>query len=319
MAETPVTQTVIRRIVRRGHGGHHGGQWKIAYADFVTAMMAFFLLMWLLNAMTEEQMAGISNYFAPASLSENRSGAGGLLGGRVIGPGSLTDNAGSPLVSGALPPPSIGLGGNALTDPPDISAGSDLNDAGTLLARAEQAEFERAAAELDEAIRGVPELDQFGDNLLVDNTVEGLRIQLVDDEGNAMFASGSAQPARHTRVLLEQIAGVIQKLNQRIAITGHTDATPFANGDGYGNWELSADRALAARRLLVGFGLNEARIARVEGRADTDLLDVANPRNPRNRRISVVLLRENAMPGGIGPHGGGDVGSPLPPGFDFRD
>ncbi|WP_142846955.1 flagellar motor protein MotB [Telmatospirillum sp. J64-1] len=284
---------IIKRIKKGGHG-HHGGAWKVAYADFVTAMMAFFLLLWLLNAVTEEQLKGISDYFAPASLSRSSSGAGGMLGGMTIGEGAMTSQLSSPAIRHSLPPPTIGSGGEDLTDPSEGLTQEEFEEA---MAEREQQQFERAMQALEQAMQSIPELAKLKDSLMVDNTPEGLRIQIVDQEGLAMFPRGSANMYGHTRALLELVSRVVQQLPKQIAISGHTDATRFADGSGYTNWELSADRALASRRVLMMAGVPEERIDRVVGRADQDPLVADDPSDARNRRISIVLLREQPVPG----------------------
>ena len=327
MAEQPI---IIKRIKKGGHE-HHGGAWKLAYADFVTAMMAFFLLLWLLNAVTEEQLQGIADYFAPTTVSESKSGAGGMLGGLTVGKGAQQSNGAPPSFALSLPPPTIGTGGDVATNPkegfseenkeglsdkekeglgakPGQGQYERLGTGGTgaagaktgglserekekVAAQHEQQQFEKAQQELKTAINSIPELARMADSLMVDDTPEGLRIQIVDQSGLAMFPSGSPNMYGHTRALLELVAKVIEKLPERIAISGHTDSVPFARGANYTNWELSADRALATRRVLIGAGVAASRIDRVEGRADTEPLLKNDPDNPRNRRITIVLLR----------------------------
>ncbi len=341
-------QPIIIKRVKKGAHGHHGGAWKLAYADFVTAMMAFFLLLWLLNAVTEEQLQGIADYFAPTTVSQSNNGAGGMLGGQVMGKGAQTSNSAPPAVALSLPPPTIGEGGESLTDPkegmsdqdleglsdkPNEQPGTGLAASGTgkpqknnnkeqatanaakavpgkdqqlsqaeiteqQLAEAqaakEQADFEKAQAALKQAINSIPELAKLADSLLVDNTPEGLRIQIVDQEGLAMFPSGSADMFGHTHALLNLVGRVIKQLPEKISISGHTDSVPFSGQNNYSNWELSADRALAARRVLTAEGgVPKDRVERVIGQADTEPLLKDDPTNPRNRRLTIVLLRQN--------------------------
>jgi chemotaxis protein MotB len=323
---------IIKRVKKGGHGGHHGGAWKVAYADFVTAMMAFFLLLWLLNAVTEEQLTGIADYFAPTTVSKSASGAGGMLGGQTVGQGAMSSQGTTPSFALALPPPTIGSGGDALTDPKEggeegngpgqggEAPGTGGSDAGQKIdkdkapskasggrdqaenmseqqiVQAEQAreeqQFQKAQAALKQAINSIPELKKLADSLMVDNTPEGLRIQIVDQEGLAMFPSGSPDMFGHTKALLDMVSRVIKQLPEKISIAGYTDSTPFAGQSGYGNWELSADRALATRRALLSSGVPAARVDRVVGKADTDPLDTKNTADPRNRRITIVLLRD---------------------------
>ncbi len=326
MADQPV---IIKRVKKGGHA-HHGGAWKVAYADFVTAMMAFFLLLWLLNSVTEEQLEGISNYFAPTAVSMNPSGAGGILGGQVLGEGASQSNSGSPSVQLTLPPPTIGAGGSDYTDAnegidesetlgdiplrgdPDgepgegdmdalgrlgVEAGGEPTEEALAAAqeKAQQEEFERTAQELRQAIQSVPSLEAVKDSLLVDNTPEGLRIQLIDQEGLPMFPSGSARMMDYTRKILGLVATAVKDLPNKVSIAGHTDNIPFPDPTGYGNWELSADRALASRRVLMDSGLAESRVDRVVGKAATEPLLPENPADPTNRRITITLLRDREL------------------------
>jgi chemotaxis protein MotB len=281
---------IIKRIKKGGHA-HHGGAWKVAYADFVTAMMAFFLLLWLLNAVTEEQLKGVSNYFAPQTVARTTSGAGGILGGQTLGEGAMQSNLSTPSVSFALPPPVLGKGEEAEME----EDGASQQEKAEALAKKEEQSFKEAQDTIKQAIQALPEMKHLKDSLLVDNTPEGLRIQLVDNDRLAMFPSGGAEPFLHAKKLFELIARIVNQMPQKIAITGHTDSVPFVNRSGYGNWELSADRALASRRALIAAEVDEARIARVVGKADTEPLILSDPKAPPNRRISVVLLREHEM------------------------
>lgn len=299
---------IIKRVKKAAHA-HHGGAWKVAYADFVTAMMAFFLLLWLLQATTEEQKLGIADYFAPASVARNSSGSGGLLGGRTFtkkgaNPHDYTpvgviiklptnppdwDNTGDPVESTATEETGAG-GGDG--DAPEQPNEAELEE---ILAEREAEQFAEAERALREAIESVPELESLVNNLVIDQTPEGMRIQIVDEEGKSMFPSGSAKMFEHTRKLITLVVDAVRTLPQRIAVKGHTDAAPFVNDNGYSNWELSTDRANSSRRALIAAGLRPARIASVVGLADTEHLDEDNPLSPRNRRISIVLLRENAF------------------------
>ncbi|MBX2830930.1 MAG: OmpA family protein [Rhodospirillales bacterium] len=265
---------VIKKIKKGGHG-HHGGAWKVAYADFVTAMMAFFLLLWLLSSATEEQLQGVSMYFTPETISQNESGSGGLLGGTSLAEeGALRSEFGSPTVSMDIPP---------VQSPDEREA--------IRVAQMEDQEFNEAKEQLLKAIESSEELQGLEKNIRVEETDQGLRIQILDEDGTAMFPSGSAGMAEHTKLLLEKVASVVEKMPQDISIEGHTDAVPFSRNDGYSNWELSADRALATRRTLEDLGLTTSRFAKVAGLADTDPLLPDAPENESNRRISITLLR----------------------------
>ena len=273
--------TIIKKIKKGGHG-HHGGAWKVAYADFVTAMMAFFLLLWLLNSVTQEQLEGISNYFAPVSTSASTSGSGGMLEGQTMQQQQSTP-APQSSVTVDLPPPSAGQG------PADQEGETDGES--TAAAAQEEVQFEEAQNALRQALESIPNLQDLAKSLLVDATPEGLRIQIVDQDGLAMFPSGRANMFDHTKRILGLVAQVIKKMPQMIAIAGHTDAVPFNSGGSYGNWELSADRANASRRALIEMGVPDSRINRVVGKASEEPLLVDDPTNPRNRRISIILLR----------------------------
>ncbi len=290
---------VVKRVKKTVGGSHHGGAWKVAYADFVTAMMAFFLLLWLLNATTEEQRQAISNYFAPTSVSQTESGAGGVLGGRSFAEGPLPAMGGLPSVVMALPPPAFG--DPDAEEPDDAQEGlpkspgpldlQDHDDLAKVAAVQERLQFEQAAKQLREAMEESPELRKFAASLMVDQTSEGLRIQIVDQDRVEMFPRGGSQMYPHTRELLAKVVAAIRGLPHELSVAGYTDATPYASDRGYSNWELSTDRANASRRAMVELGLPHDRITRVVGRADTDLLVPEDPTSPRNRRISITLLR----------------------------
>ena len=283
---------IVKRIKKGGHG-HHGGAWKVAYADFVTAMMAFFLLLWLLNSVSEDTLSGISNYFTPIAASSNSSGAGGMLGGLTIGEGSQQSQSGSVAVV-PLPPPTVGAIGQDLTDPGEgPSRDPTEEDIDEALRERQEAQFEQAADELEQLIQGIPELAELSESLLIDYTPEGLRIQIVDQDGLPLFPSGSAAMYGYTRQIISLVARVVAKLPNELSITGHTDATPFSDPSGYSNWELSADRALATRRVLEDFGVVEQRVAKVTGQAANEPLLEDDPTAPQNRRISIVLLRDD--------------------------
>ncbi len=281
---------IIKKVKKGGHGGHHGGAWKIAYADFVTAMMAFFLLLWLLSAVSQVQLQGIADYFAPTVTSKSESGSGQILGGTTIAQdGSLSDTLSRPpSVTMNLPPPKAGSGGAALqdkTEPPKPTPEE-------IKAKAEQASFEKAQKDLQKALKALPEFKKLAKSLIVDNTPDGLRIQIVDQSGLAMFPSGKANMYPRTKELLKMVVGVINKMPQKLSISGYTDAVPMGGGThDYTNWELSSDRANSVRRLLVDAGVAKTRISRVVGKAATDPLLPKDPTNARNRRLSILLLR----------------------------
>ncbi len=291
MAENKSTQTIIiKRVKKVGHASH-GGAWKIAYADFVTAMMAFFLLLWLLSSVSQEQLEGISNYFAPVSVSMTQSGGGSILGGATIAvEGSAQTSTSRDAVTVDLPPPKAGTGGEGDAGE-EASPPSDEEAAEELLRQKEQEQFEQAKEELEKAIESIPEMKELEESLLIDNTPEGLRIQLLDKDGLSMFPSGSAKMYEHTRKLIKLASTIILKMPQQISISGHTDSKRFVTDNGYSNWELSADRANAARRELVDSEVPLARVSRVVGKAATEPFLPEDTENARNRRLSIVMLR----------------------------
>ncbi|MHA1600116.1 MAG: flagellar motor protein MotB [Alphaproteobacteria bacterium] len=302
--EKKVAPIIIKKVVR-GHGGHHGGAWKVAYADFVTAMMAFFLLLWLLNATTEEQKLGIADYFSPSSVSRSKSGSGGIMGGRTFTKEGAMPNDTTPvgvMIEIPTDPPDWDNTGDPVestaseeTGPGGIAEGAKEPDEESVLeaflTQREEEQFAAAEQALRQAIDNIPELRNLANNLIIDETDEGLRIQLVDEAGESMFASGSADMFGHTKKLLALVVDVIKQMPQQVSISGHTDSVPYQDSNGYSNWELSSDRANSARRGLIEAGLPAGRIAAVAGRADQEHLEEENPNSPRNRRISFILLR----------------------------
>jgi len=302
-AEQPI---IIKKIKKGGHG-HHGGAWKVAYADFVTAMMAFFLLLWLINTTTPEQKRGIADYFAPASISQTTSGAGGILGGQSFSSdGARNSGSSSVVMTNAQPNPpgqksaggksKDGPGGEGSTSPDTAEKLTEssptqeqLEDA---LAAREEELFKQAEQSLRQAMQDMPELAELSKNLLIDRTPEGLRIQIVDQEGRPMFPPGQTEPYHRAALLLQQVAKIIDKLPNRITVSGHTDSKPFKRADGYTNWNLSSDRANASRRILQEAGLIDDRIYQVSGKAGSEPLFPEDPYIVGNRRISIVLLRE---------------------------
>jgi len=299
---------IIKKVKKGGHDGHHGGAWKVAYADFVTAMMAFFLLLWLLNVTTDVQKRGIADYFDPSLASRSNSGAGGVLGGTTIGqPGSEqqslalpsidTDDSSQRQVTSDSDDDNSGTadgdqnGGTSNLDRHQPAPKLTPDQLQQQLAEREQKNFEQAKAALEQAVKDVPELRALANNLLIDETSEGLRIQIVDQDKTPMYPLGSADMLEPAKKLMSLVTQVIAKLPNKISITGHTDSTQYALSAKYTNWELSADRANASRREFIADGLPASRIDRVVGVADQDPLDKDNPAAPHNRRISIVLLR----------------------------
>lgn len=286
--------TIVIKKIKKSHGGHHGGAWKVAYADFVTAMMAFFLLLWLLNAVSQEQLEGISDYFAPITTTKSTGGGQGILQGRTVDADGVYNS--KDRRAGLLDQNTASNSGNSDVaavkgDAEPVEGPLSDEKLAELLKERDERQFKEVAGELRKAIVADLDLRPLANSLLIDNTPEGLRIQIIDQAGLPMFPRGSPEMFAHTRRLLEQVAKVIKTLPQDIAITGHTDATRYANDSTYTNWELSTDRANAARRMLAQFGVGEDRIARVVGMAATDPLKAEDPDDPGNRRLSLVLLR----------------------------
>jgi chemotaxis protein MotB len=287
---------IIKRIKKGGHAAH-GGAWKIAYADFVTAMMAFFLLMWLLGSTTDGDKKGLSDYFqSPLKVAmQGGSGAG----------------ASNSVING---------GGNDLTQTAGQSRRGDGSDSQAKKSAAEQQKAQRAkrdaqklgelSAKISALISQNPKLNQFSDQIKLKITADGLQIQIVDDQKRPMFDSGSASVKPYMRDILAEIGSVLTDVDNKISIEGHTDQTPYGAGArGYSNWELSADRANATRRELVASGLPDDKMARVMGLASSILFDPDNPRSPANRRISVTVLTREAEERLLGPRPAEPTGS----------
>ncbi len=280
---------LIKKVKKVSGGGHHGGAWKVAYADFVTAMMAFFLLMWLINTTDPEQKRGIAEYFAPASVSETTSGSGGILGGTALGDdGPKSSGSQSVLQELAPEAPATDQTGPSA----NLSSASDAALQAEMQKR-EAAEFASAAESLRQAMQSMPELAELSKQLIVDQTPEGLRIQLVDQEGRSMFDNNSARPNARAQVLLRAVSKVINQLPNRISITGHTSATAGSNrASAPADWSLSSQRANASRLVLQSAGVDADRIYSVAGKAGSDPLYPDDPSLAGNRRIAIVLLRE---------------------------
>lgn len=279
-------QPIIIKKIKKG-GGHHGGAWKVAYADFVTAMMAFFLLLWLLNVTTDEQKNAISNYFDPThpKVSQSESGSGGILGGLSMSPTGSMATMKQPVTA---PRPTA----QAMRGPRHSANDGREEQAKEQKRQAEEREFKKAEQNLKRAIANSPELKGLMKNLMVDMTPEGLRIQIIDRDGEPMFPSGSAQMYQKTRNLLSAITDVIKPLDNEVSIRGHTDSVPYGSGANYTNWELSSDRANASRRVMLNANFPKDRLNNVMGKADTELLISEDPTDPRNRRLTIILLRE---------------------------
>lgn len=293
------TRPIIIKRVKKIAAGHHGGACKVAYADFVTAMMAFFLLMWLINTSSPEQKRGIADYFAPASVSASTSGTGGILGGTALGEDGSKQQGSVAILDQPKPTSPTEAVENEDTQKASASETSQ-QDAIEAMAQRETTEFQQAEMSLRQALQDMPELAEISRNIIVDQTPEGLRIQLVDQEGRPMFDAGSAVPNDRARLVLQAAARIVQVLPNRIIVSGHTDAAPNPN-KASSNWELSAERANAARRILAQSGLADDRISQVVGKAGSDPLFPDDPYQAANRRISIVLQRASSpLPAGGG-------------------
>jgi chemotaxis protein MotB len=297
---------VIVKRYKRGVAGHHGGAWKVAYADFVTAMMAFFLVMWLVTAVSRDQRAAIFDYFKNPSMEPGKSskpapgmagpgGAstspinmhGGLDSARVLQ--SLAPGIGTP-----APPPTTQPKDSPQTQPSPTQTEQDLAAARKAVEAAERAQLESLMDELRKAVDESQALEPFKDQLLLDITPEGLRIQIVDKQNRPMFDSGGTQLKPYTVAILTELAKYLNTVPNHLSLTGHTDATPYAGGSGRTNWDLSADRANAARRALEAAGLATEKTARVVGLSSSVLFDKQDPRDPVNRRISIIVMTRQA-------------------------
>ncbi|MBB3210942.1 chemotaxis protein MotB [Herbaspirillum sp. Sphag1AN] len=279
MADEGLRPIIVKRI-KKGGGGHHGGAWKIAYADFVTAMMAFFLLMWLLGSTAKGDLNGIAEYFK-TPLKVAMAGGSGSGDANTVIPGGgkdLTRQEGQ-----------LRKGEN------DVVNRRSVRAARAEMEKAEQARLQELKTRIETAIDNSPTLKQFKNQLLIDITSEGLRIQIVDEKNRPMFALASAQLQPYTREILREIGKTLNDVPNKISLSGHTDATPFSSGEkGYSNWELSADRANASRRELIAGGMDEAKVLRVVGLSSAVLLDKEDPFNPINRRISIIVMNKKA-------------------------
>ncbi|EOA04772.1 motility protein MotB [Herbaspirillum sp. BH-1] len=280
MADEGLRPIIVKRI-KKGGGGHHGGAWKIAYADFVTAMMAFFLLMWLLGSTAKGDLNGIAEYFK-TPLKVAMAGGSGSGDANTVLPGGgkdLTRQDGQ-----------LRKGENDV-----VTRKQTLKQAQQELEKAERSRLEQLKSRLEKAIDSNPTLKQFKNQLLIDITSEGLRIQIVDEKNRPMFALASAQLQPYTKEILHEIGRTLNDVPNKISLSGHTDATPYSRGEkGYSNWELSADRANASRRELITGGMDESKVLRVVGLSSAVLLDKEDPFNPINRRISIIVMNKKA-------------------------
>lgn len=270
---------IVKKIIVDGHGGHHGGAWKVAYADFVTAMMAFFLLMWLLGATTEDQRKGIADYFTPTltQVKQGSAGANGLMGGD-----SMTGKDNYPTTGGQ--------GNFAITIPRDATGTADRGGKDQKDRRAaDRAKFERIRAQLQAKLDSSPEMRRLAKHVRFRETQEGLRIDLIDEADFAMFGMGTDRLVPQARKLISEVAKVVTDVPNDVIVRGHTDGLPYAAGRTMNNWLLSSARAEATRKTLADNGIPNTRFSKIEGVADRDPFVPGDIYDPRNRRMSIIL------------------------------
>ena len=276
LAQRPI---VIKRI-KKVAGGHHGGAWKIAYADFVTAMMAFFLLMWLLGSSTKAKLEGISEYFkTPLKVALSGGSSVANTDSILVGGGEDFTRQEGQVLKGVVKEEKV-----------------DEKTKKVLRERAERIRLEGLKKKIEQAIEANPSLKKFENQLLLDITSDGLRIQIVDEQNRPMFALGRADLQPYTKTILREIGKMLNDVPNKISLSGHTDAKPFPSGDkGFSNWELSADRANTSRRELVAGGMDTDKVLKVVGLSSAVLFDKNDAFNPINRRISIVVMNEKAV------------------------
>jgi chemotaxis protein MotB len=287
---------IVKRIKKHAAGGH-GGAWKIAYADFVTAMMAFFLLMWLLGSTAKGDLTGISQYFSqPMKVA--------MTGGSGSGDSSSVLKGGGENLTR--------LAGQVQRADEGQKKKTDLKAAREAIERDEGERLKALKTKIEATIEANPALRKYKNQLLLDITSEGLRIQIVDERNRPMFALANAQLQPYTREILQAIGMVLNEVPNRVGLSGHTDSTPYMSDVGYSNWELSADRANASRRELVLGGMAENKVLRVIGLAAAAHLDKKDPFNPINRRISIIVMNKRAEESVLRDGGAIDVASEPP-------
>jgi chemotaxis protein MotB len=288
-SEKPARPIIIVKRPKKGGGGHHGGAWKVAYADFVTAMMAFFLVMWLVTAVNKEQRAAIFEYFKNPSMQDGKAPKASA---GQMGPGGASTSVIN--LHGGLDSPKSQLQQNQGFGALQEARPTTIEEAKKLAEAAERKKLESLLEDLQKAIESSQALKPFKDQLLLDITPEGLRIQIVDAQNRPMFDLGSSHLKSYTAQILGELATYLNTVPNRLSLSGHTDTTPYVAQNGYTNWDLSADRANAARRALEAAGLQADKVARVVGLSSVVLFDKLNPRNPINRRISIIVMTRDA-------------------------
>lgn len=268
---------IIKKVKKGGHGGHHGGAWKVAYADFVTAMMAFFLLLWLLTSVNKSKLTAIAEYFTPTIGLKDQMGIGFNGGETPQVEGKSKSNTATPnIVVGAQPQ------GPLVDDPRKQSVTEDMQDAKL---------FENAQEAMQRAFESDPNMRDLSDSVIVEQRPEGLEINVMDSDKHPMFEPGKIELSEHGQTVMRKLAPLIEKMPNFISITGHTDRSPLQREASYTNWELSADRANASRRYLIRVGVRPEKVQKIVGMADRELKFIDRPESPKNRRISIILLR----------------------------
>ncbi len=297
-AEPPI---IWKKVVDDGHAGAHGGAWKIALADMMTAMMAFFLLMWLLGATPEDQRAGIAEYFQPTDLKVSgmgeTGGSNGMFGGRsIIDPESMpSDPQQASLMERVTPRTEAGKGddhGNSQNDKPNPKYGKNLTEEEKqqIAAQAEKEKLDKLEKEIQEQLSENPQLSDLKGQVSFTREKDGLRIDIIDKANFSMFGSGNAGMQPRAKQLISEVTKALAGMPNKMAIKGHTDSAPFPDGSERTNWSLSIERAEATRRMLEQGGVNAGRVARIEGVADTAPFNPNDKSDPRNRRISITVL-----------------------------
>jgi len=289
VADDDNKRPIIKKVIKVQAAGHHGGAWKVAYADFTTAMMAFFMLLWLLNVAPPETLAGLADYFSPTA-----STAPGSSGQTQDNATALENQGNNPsavvVISAPGPPPS-----GADEDGDDKGAENNQEntaDRAEIIQQMEDLSFEAMQEQLRIAIQQSPTLSEISDQLIMEITEDGMKIQLIDKDRRAMFRTGSDELYNYAQEMIREIGRSVQSLPNRITIQGHTDGGSFNGPDGSSNWELSADRANSARRVLDTSGVTNDRVYEVIGKAGTDPLYPDQPTKTENRRITILVLRE---------------------------
>jgi chemotaxis protein MotB len=283
---------IVKKIIQAGHGGHHGGAWKVAYADFVTAMMAFFLLLWIVGATNEDQRKGIADYFAPTLVNHAKSGgSNGILQGRsIMAPDGNAAFAKPPSVEKIAPIATSGAYGNEATKRSGGSEGSQRAAAEREQRRASAVAFALVEKNIRQALARDTVLSKLENQVSFVQAPEGLRIEIMDRTGFSMFGFGTDVIQPEATRLIRLVAGAMKDVPNPLAIRGHTDGYAYPAKDAMNNWLLSARRAEQTRVVIATAGITSARLSRIEGVADRELFIKENPLDPRNRRISITLL-----------------------------